>query len=62
MLLDCMDAVLKEINYFWYMNTWKTIAWHVLCLVSLNVFILVFYVDFYLSKKKIMLTLESIRT
>jgi serine/threonine protein kinase len=29
---------------------------------KLNVFILVFYVDFYLSKKKIMLTLESIRT
>ena len=33
-LLDCMDVVLKENNYCWYMSTWKTIALLMLCLVS----------------------------
>ena len=48
-LLDCMDVVLKEINYSWYMNTWKTIAWHVLCLVS-SIFLFAYFIS----------TLESI--
>ena len=33
-LLDCMDVVLKENTYCWYMSTWKTIALLMLCLVS----------------------------
>jgi hypothetical protein len=33
-LVRLYGFVLKEINYSWCTNTWKTIAWHTLCSVS----------------------------
>lgn len=41
-----MDVVLKAINYYWSMSTWKTIALPVLYLVSFLSFFSIFRMRF----------------